>query len=447
MKDKKVVLKHSSSIQISNKINLVQRRAWNLLLANAFDELNSKEIFSVRLADLRSMLNYDRRNNEFIKDILRSLVDLKMEWNVLDKDKNQEWGITTLLAEARIINGECFYAYAPTLRKKLHNPTMYAKINLSLQNKFDSKHSLALYELFVDYLVEARGYGETRFIKIEELRKLLGFTNDEYTEYKILNRDILKKSITEINSKSDLFIKMIAEKDGRSVVAVKFYIKKNPKSEVEIDTFIPLKKDHLLLPLSEPEIDNQELFTVLTEEFGISKNKAVEILKGMDEFYIRENLDIVRGMVKKGKIKDIPGYTISAIKNDFRSKTPKDEIEKKEAKKELIEVQEHREQELNMGDKLYRNFIKNEINPEIHILVQGLSKEEKANFNHWVKKNTFYKIYKTEEEYYKFNIYLNYFKKTKQLLDVDERFIIYATKKGYSVKKTVALDTWTATEI
>ena len=37
MKDKTEVIKHSAAIQIQNNITLLQRRAWNVLLANAYD--------------------------------------------------------------------------------------------------------------------------------------------------------------------------------------------------------------------------------------------------------------------------------------------------------------------------------------------------------------------------------------------------------------------------
>lgn len=41
---KNEVIKHSSSIQISNKITLFQRKAWNVMLAHAFNDLENYEI-------------------------------------------------------------------------------------------------------------------------------------------------------------------------------------------------------------------------------------------------------------------------------------------------------------------------------------------------------------------------------------------------------------------
>ena len=50
----------------------------------------------------------------------------------------------TLLAQATIKRGVCTYAYSPELRRRLHNPTMYARISLSMRNKFGSKYAQAL---------------------------------------------------------------------------------------------------------------------------------------------------------------------------------------------------------------------------------------------------------------------------------------------------------------
>jgi hypothetical protein len=43
MTDKTEVIKHSAAIQIQNSISLLQRRAWNILLANAYEELPTEQ--------------------------------------------------------------------------------------------------------------------------------------------------------------------------------------------------------------------------------------------------------------------------------------------------------------------------------------------------------------------------------------------------------------------
>src|SRR5690349_9198585 len=52
LKNKKEVIKHSAAIQSENRFGLLERRAWNWLLANAYDELPTAETHSITVADL-----------------------------------------------------------------------------------------------------------------------------------------------------------------------------------------------------------------------------------------------------------------------------------------------------------------------------------------------------------------------------------------------------------
>ena len=46
------VIKASPAIQVQGKMTHLQRRAWNVLLANAYDELPNREIHRVSVAEL-----------------------------------------------------------------------------------------------------------------------------------------------------------------------------------------------------------------------------------------------------------------------------------------------------------------------------------------------------------------------------------------------------------
>lgn len=351
---KNEVIKHSSAIQISNEVNLLQRQTWNILLANAFDELEEREEYSITIKDLCGTLKYDSRNLKHLKDLIRGLKETTVEWNILGKD-GDEWGMSSLLGEVSIVNGVCYYSYGPRFRKKLYKPAMYAKISLSLQNRFNSKHSLALYELFVDYFNVKLGFGATPKMAIDQFRKLLGLNDNEYKSFKALNKDVIKKAVDEINEKSDLSIRVEYTRGSRKVTDVKFYIKGNPENVINMKPLINSTKQ-LSLPLPEFELDNMELFKALTNEFGVSNNKAAEILKSRDEFYIEEVLGVVRSYIKKGTVQNIPAFTVKAIENDYRRKTPKADIEEeerinkikaeKEAKLLSEKLQATREQEL-----------------------------------------------------------------------------------------------------
>jgi hypothetical protein len=85
-------IKASPAIQIQGSLTHLQRRAWNVLLANAYDELPNKEIHRVSVVELAAKLGFNSRNQEHLKDMLKSLAECTVEWNVLGKDKKTGMG-------------------------------------------------------------------------------------------------------------------------------------------------------------------------------------------------------------------------------------------------------------------------------------------------------------------------------------------------------------------
>ncbi len=53
---KKEVIKHSSAIHISNEVNLLQRRAWNIMLAQAYNDLPKGDTYSLTVRELCNAL-------------------------------------------------------------------------------------------------------------------------------------------------------------------------------------------------------------------------------------------------------------------------------------------------------------------------------------------------------------------------------------------------------
>jgi hypothetical protein len=320
LKNKKEVIKHSAAIQVENRFGLLERRAWNWLLANAYDELPTAETHSIAVADLMKALGYASRNHAHLRETLKALTGSVLEWNVIRKDK-EVWGATTLLAEVEIEDGICTYAFGPTLRKRLHNPTMYARISLSLQNQFQSKHALALYELFVDYLHGDNRRGETPFISLPDFRRLMGIPEGMYPEFKKLSKWVIKDPLAEINKVTDLTVTAEYKKEGKAVVAVKFRIRRTlqlPKGDTG-------QGELFLEPEALPEIV-QELITA-----GLSRDDALDIWqRGVDyiqartkpsldtfETYLREKIHLLKRNQASGNIENSTGFLLEAIKKNY----------------------------------------------------------------------------------------------------------------------------------
>ena len=216
------VIKNSAAIQIDNRITLLQRRTWNALLFHAYNGLENEEEHSISLQYLAILVGYDSHDMEYLKETSKAMMRCIVEWDVLDKDGSPEWGATALLAQVKIKRGICTYAYSPELRRRLHNPAMYARLDLNLQKQFESKYSLALWELCTDYLGSGREYGETPFIPIEVFRKLMGLTENMYPAFMNFNQKVIKPAVEEINQVSDFRVVVDYQRQGRKVTAIKF---------------------------------------------------------------------------------------------------------------------------------------------------------------------------------------------------------------------------------
>ena len=340
----KSVIKHSATIQITNRINLLQRRAWNVLLANAYDELPRKEKHQLKIKELMSVLGLEKsENSNYIKEMCKALIGCMVEWNILAKDGEHEWGASGLLAEVIIRGGVLTYAYSPTLRERLYNPAMYARISLSIQNRFSSKHSLAIYELCVDYFINKRGQGETPWIEIADYRKLMGIASSEYQEFKKLNKWTIKDPLEEINQKSDLRVAVEYKKENRKVVALKLRICPHPSRPnllEELQTIPSIRK--LVKPGSEPLAT--ALLARLQDFFCLSPSQAQHILASHDPEYIQGNLERVERDYRAGKVKDIAPYTLKALSDDFRPKKTAFDFEKDQEEKRRKKMEEDRRQ-------------------------------------------------------------------------------------------------------
>ena len=242
------LIKASPAIQVQSKMTLLQRRAWNVLLANAYDDLPNTDIYRVSVTELAAKLGFNSKNENYLKEILEALVDCKVEWNVLGKDKEEEWGVAVLLASANIKDGICTYGFAPHFRLKLHNPRIYAKLNLRLQNRFKSQYALVLWEVCFDYFDADRDQGETPFIPIETFKELLGLGKADYPIFSEFNRSVIKPAIKEINTLTNYHVEIEQKRIGRRIAELKFRITRVDQIPIQESLFPDIENLPRLLP-------------------------------------------------------------------------------------------------------------------------------------------------------------------------------------------------------
>ena len=312
------VIKASPAIQIQSRISLLQRRAWNVLLANAYNELADKDIHSVSMVELAAKLGFGDGNQEYLKEVLRSLRSCEVEWNLLNKDNKQVWGVASLLASAEIENGICTYGFAPHLRRQLYNPRVYAKLNLRLQNRFTSRYALIVWEVCFDYFDTDRDQGETPFIPLETYRELMGLQTDDYTTFKSLNQWVIKPAIKEINDLTNYHVEVEQKRIGRRIGELKFRITKVKQVPVQESLF--------------PEIDNLPPVALELTQAGIDRKIALKIADREWDFVAPQKLppagtypdfltytsEKIEMSLNAAAVKNRSGFIIEAIRENYQ---------------------------------------------------------------------------------------------------------------------------------
>ena len=366
------VIKASPAIQIQGRITHLQRRAWNVLLANAYDELPNKDIHRVSVAELAKSLGFNSRDYDHLKETLKALVDCTVEWNILEKDKKGEWGVAALLASAKIKNGICTYGFAPHLRYQLYNPRIYTKLNLRLQNRFTSRYALILWEVCFDYFDIARNKGETSFIPLETFRELMGLEKDEYPLFKEFNRNVIKPAIKEINELTNFCVEIEEKRIGRKIGELKFRISRlkeiptlEPTQEAAESTQASLFVDMEDLPalavkLVQAGVSQKEALRIANEEWdGVD---AAAVLEDKEDFavYVDEKIGLARHATN---VRNAGGFIVKAIRENYQDPEFQKELQvkKKKEKQEILALL--RREMLEKQTALIRQAVR--ANPEL----------------------------------------------------------------------------------
>ena len=334
------VIKASPAIQIQSRISLLQRRAWNVLLANAYNELPDKDIYSVSIVELAAKLGFGKGNQEYLKGVLKSIVDCKVEWNILGKDKEEEWGVASLLAEVRIRDGICFYQFPHTLRLKLHNPRVYAKLNLRLQNQFRSRYALVLWEVCFDYFDTDRDQGETPFITIEVFKGLMGLEKDEYSVFKELNRNVIKPAINEINGLTNYHVEVDQKRKGRRIAELKFRITKLKQIPIQESIFPDIENlPPVAIELVQAGVDRRVALNIADREWDFINSQKLPTPGTYPDFaaYIAEKIEI---SLNAADVKNRGGFIVEAVRENYIDPTVQKERELRAEKAKEKELED-----------------------------------------------------------------------------------------------------------
>jgi hypothetical protein len=296
------VKKNVAAIHVSGKLSLLQRKLANVLLLNAYDGLLSRRSHVIDARTLCVMIGYNSNDTDTLKEALRALVETTAEWDMLNDDGGREWGVSALLASARLRGGVCEYAYSPALAEKLHDPKIFALINLSIQREFSSGHALALYENCYRFVRT----GSTGWWEIDVFRRLMGVHDSAYYQnFKHLNAKIVKPAVAEVNAVSNITLTPEFRRRSRSVSHLRFLIRETAQG-----------------PVVEHGPGGGDETAGLRERLcalGVSDRLGRQWLDEHGASYVAEKLDYVAAAARKGRVRgSAVGYLSAALRDDWR---------------------------------------------------------------------------------------------------------------------------------
>lgn len=218
------------------KITLGTRRLFNLLLYFSQQD-GVRETYSRPISEVMAQITTSK-DSEWLKNCFRQMQETSIEWNNKE-GKVQEWGISGLISEARIITAgnstTIAWALPNVIRERLMDPRFYTKLTLEIHSKLTTGASIALYEICARYLTNPTKVTNREHWEWWQPR-LTGNSKRDAKEYKYFSRETLRPAIAEVNHVSDLLVELIEHKNGRRVEELQFRVMRKVLPQIELET-------------------------------------------------------------------------------------------------------------------------------------------------------------------------------------------------------------------
>jgi plasmid replication initiation protein len=392
--------KHVGLIHCENKLTLIQRKICNILLFNALDRINDQDIHEIPIRQLCNLVGYNSNDTKLIKESIKSLISIVLEWNLLEDSKflNEDnysedaitWNASSLLAGASIKSGVIQYSYSPQIKSVLSSLDIYGRINLFVQSKFNSAYSLVLYENCVRF----KNINQTSWFTIELLRSLMGVSKEKYLSFKEFNRNVINIAVKEINKKSDICIQPNFKKSGRNIASVQFLISENQSYQ---PSFRKTPRVEIAVPAHQQSI----LMEKLISEYYLSEKQANEIIDTYENEYILQKINLIKA---KKNINHLGAYLISALKKDYKDNGKKNTRKITENSylreaKQASEIKPLKNRYMSYKLKNYINFVEqqgNNIKSEIYDMFEKYLKPNIEIYRLYKKKGLISSFVMTE---------------------------------------------------
>lgn len=286
--------------RLRNSLNILEIKIWSWLLYFNYFNLDSDNEFNISISNLSKQLNYDER---LITKGLTNLVSAILKWsNYTDDNKILNKELIPLLSYCKFQDDKVYFKFNSSLTDKLKTHDDYIKINMLIQNQFNSKYSKIIYGLCLSHY-NTKEEATVLDLSVQQLRMYLELKDNEYPEFKEISRAIIKKSIEEINDKSNLYIEIEYLKNKQSIASIKLKISINKSNLMDFPSLsnrgLEQVKDNIL---ASKELENLFKRYKITPE--IITNKIAELSKDISHKDISNYMFYIKDILQNDKSRD-----------------------------------------------------------------------------------------------------------------------------------------------
>lgn len=311
--------KPSGTIVIGGNISERERKLYNGFLKIAHSHLAvdpEQHWFEIPLKSLKGFLRLTDKdkNNSHLRKILKRMEQIRVEYNILKKDKYIE-GHSRLLHDVELETSKntalVRFSIPERVRRALlrGSKSPFANIDLIIVKGLKSKYAVILYEIVCDYKDV-----EIPAMTISDFRKIFGIEN-KYSKMRDVQRRILEPACQELNENPDVPFEidynLMKRGKGNRITHIKFYFKTK-------EAAIPIE-------LNDPDIE--DLVSLLPES---ERNKKT-ILHALKKYKQKYGFNYCERNIKYTNLKSTQNYRnflIAALKSDWALAWWEDEQEK-----------------------------------------------------------------------------------------------------------------------
>lgn len=198
-------------------LTLSDRRIYNLLLENAWDNIDKAVVHTIGKSRLRGNHNSNDRIGESIERLMSAIVKVKVT-----RDGETLIERVQLLGgnvEYKTPDGLLLYEIPPRLRRIIKDSTIFARLQKEVMFALSSKYALTLYEM-----VQKRGnlsYRTSENFSIDEIRGILGVPKGKLTTWSNLYNRAIRPAVEEVNQLSEHLVDIEPLKIGRRVTHIR----------------------------------------------------------------------------------------------------------------------------------------------------------------------------------------------------------------------------------